>query len=154
MAGQHNPNYTRTWVWDTTQTTYAGAPVVGSASTDDMVTNPAGTNADVIIGVALEDAGPAAYMSAANEKVVAVQWLGVAKMYAKGAITRMTPVKIGPTITLTPAGYTQPITIYTAQQATKAAAGAQPYPVIGVAMNSTAQDGDIVYVLLQPGAQY
>lgn len=154
MAGKHNPYYERTYLWDATQTTYAGAPVVMSSSTDEMVTVPAGTSADVIFGIASEDAGPAAFASAVNEKVVAVQWAGNAQMYAKGAITRGQRVKVGPTITITPAGYTQPITINTAQAATQATAGSQPYPILGVATNSTSQDGDIIYVWLQQGAMY
>lgn len=154
MAGQWLPFGARTFKWDTTATTYKGSPVVMSTSADDTVTNPAGTNADVIIGVAAEDAGPSAYGIAATQKVIAVTLFGVVPMFAKGSITRGAMVKIGPTITLTPIGAPQAETLYTAQSLTKASAGNQPYPALGVAMNNTSQDGDIVYVLLQPGAMF
>jgi hypothetical protein len=155
-ATDYTPITPNSYYWDTTVTTYRGSPVVVKPTGNNpyMVTNPAGTSADIIVGVAEMDAGPgvpAAYEpQAANVDVITVKEVGVVAMYAKGAITQGQMVKIGPAISVTPAGYPSPITVYTAQAATQTAAGAQPYPVLGIAITNASQDGDVVYVLLRP----
>lgn len=157
-ATNYTPFGPNTFNWDTTVTTYRGAPVVYKGSTLSYgVTNPAGTSADVIAGVATIDAGPgvpAFEAPAANITAIPVQEYGVIAMFAKGTINPGNVVKIGPTISTTPAGYTTAITVYTAQAATQATAGAQPYPVLGVAVTGSSADGDIVYVRLIPGMYF
>ena len=160
MADRWTPIGPHRMLWDTTTTTFKGCPVVASG-TADKVTNPAVSNADVIIGVADEDAGPNAYGNAANEQLISVHLYGIVQMYAKGAITAGSPVKIGATITAKPylsdtSGnlYAATQTLQTVSALTKATAGSQPYPQVGIAMNTVSADGDIVYVLLTPGAQY
>lgn len=138
----------RTYLWDTTVTTYAHAPVVMKGSTPNTVTNPAGTSADQIIGFAQEDAGPSAPLQAANATSVPVQYFGVVQAYAKGTIHTGGLVKIGPTIVITPAGYTSAITVYTVVAATQTAAAAQPYPIVGRAESESSADGDLIYISL------
>lgn len=150
MPQVRNPVPAGTYLWNTAHSVYAGCPVVQSGTTDE-IDLPAGTSADRIVGIALEDAGPAALAQAATQQVIAVQELGIARCYAKGAITAGNVVKVGTTISVTPAGYSAAVTMQTVSAATQAAAGAQPAPVVGIAQNTTANDGDIVYVRLQPG---
>jgi hypothetical protein len=157
-ATGYTPFGPNTYNWDTTATTFRGAPVVlkGSALAYG-VTNPAGTGADIIVGVAMIDAGPsvpASEQAAASITAIPVQEFGVVAMYAKGAINPGQAVKVGATISVTPPGYSAAITIFTATAATQALAGAQPFPIIGFAVTPASADGDIVYVRLTPGQYY
>lgn len=153
MAGQSKPLPDRTFLWNTAVTTYAGAPVVIS-TVANTVTNPAGTAADIIVGIAQEDAGPLAPIQAVNAQSLAVQYFGTARCVAKGTINVGNAVKIGPTISITPAGYTSAITIYTVQAATQTVAGSQPYPIVGWAETPSAADGTYVFVRLDLNATY
>lgn len=151
----YTPITPNSYYWDTSVTTYRGSPVVAKLSGTNpyMVTNPAGSSADIIIGVADMDAGPSVPTlyepDAVSVDVITVKEVGVVAMFAKGTITQGQMVKIGPTISITPAGYPSAITVYTAQAATQTAGGSQPYPVLGIALTNTSADGDIVYVLLR-----
>lgn len=157
MSGIWTPIPTRAYLWDTAVSTFKGCPVVMS-STADQVTNPARDNTDVIVGIADEDAGPAGFASSVTEKLIAVRLFGVVACYAKGAITAGTYVKVGATISALPtmsgASYTANATLQTVTAATRASAGAQPYPVLGFATTAASADGDIVYIQLTPGAQF
>jgi len=157
-ASNYTPLPPNSYYWDTTVTAYQGAPVVLKGSGNPyMVTNPAGTAADVIVGIAEVDAGPSVPSSeaeAANITVMGVQEYGVARCYAKGTIHAGNAVKCGPTISITPAGYSAAITVYTVQASTQTAAGSQPFPIVGFAVTESSADGDIVYVRLTPGVSY
>lgn len=154
-ASQFTPLSPDTFYWDTSVTTYKGAPVVRKGSTAFTATNPAGTSADKIIGVSNEDAGPSAPNQAVNAKAISVSE-GPCRvaMYGKGTIHTGDVVKIGPTISITPAGYASAITVYTCQTMAQTTAGSQPYPVLGYADSEGAADGDIVYVKLVNGMYY
>ena len=152
-ASQFTPVEPNSYLWTVAHSVFEGCPVVatGVAFTVD---NPAVSSADIIIGVAVEDAGPAALNDAVNKDVITVQEYGVAKCYAKGAITVGTWLKVGATISVTPPGYASAVTMQTVTAATQAGAGAQPFPMVGIAMSAASADGDIVYVDVKPGSYF
>ncbi len=154
MPSPWNPFGTHTYLWNTAHTVLAGCPVVVTTTTD-QVDLPAGTAADVLVGVAAEDAGPNAYGQAAQETTIAVQVYGTVKMYGKASITVGAMVKVASaTINVTPPGYAAAVAVWPVTVATQTAAGSQPFPIVGRARNATTSDGDIVYVDLLIGATY
>lgn len=150
-ASTYTPYSPNSFLWDTTATTYRGAPVVYK-NVGFTVTNPAASSADRIAGVAWQDAGPSAPAQATSVDVITVLQEGVVQMYAKGTINPGDVVKIGPTISITPPGYSSAITVYTAQTVAQTAGGSPPYPVLGIAVGpATSADGDYCYIYLCPG---
>ncbi len=142
-----------TYLWNTAHNIYAGSPVVVS-STAFTADTPAVWSADVVLGIALEDAGPAALGDAVNKDAITVQEYGTAWCYAKGTIAAGSWVKIGATISVTPPGYASSVTVQTVTAATQTAGGSQPYPMVGRALSASSADGDIVYIELVPGAYF
>jgi hypothetical protein len=96
----------------------------------------------VPIGVAYDQAKLDMSGNPVTGSGVSIRYLGIARVVADGAVTAGAFVKPSTTT----AGRVTP--------ATKAIAGAQPLPVVGIALKAAQNAGDQILVLLTPGGMF
>jgi hypothetical protein len=121
----------------TGSTAYAfGEPVVLTGDGTQMAR--AGAGATNVIGICQEDCEVAKVLTGAA--ILGVRVLGISRVLAGAAIARDARVGVDATC--------RAVTV------ARAAAGAQPAPVIGIALTAATAAGDTIDVLLTPGATW